>query len=64
MAVARPVRFLGAFSIILIIFLVYQLSQPTKTINLPIHHDGEKIEKMERDPLLDRMLSHFLDYVP
>lgn len=55
MAVARPVRFLGALSIVLIFFLLFQYFRNPPTLSPPgfnIRH-GEKIEDMERDPLLD-----------
>lgn len=53
MAVARPVRFLGALSIVLVFFLLYQLTRPVAPITPP-NRNGETIENMERDPLLDR----------
>ena len=54
MAVARPVRFLGALSVILVFFLIYQLWQPATPITVPNHRDGDTIERMEKDPLLER----------
>lgn len=62
MAIARPVRVLGALSIVLVIFLLYTvLKTPTKLT--PIGDEttkvGGTIDDMQRDPLLDRML--FLD---
>lgn len=54
MAVARPVRFLGALSILLVFFLIYQLTRPAAPIPVPPKPNGETIENMERDPLLDR----------
>jgi hypothetical protein len=58
MAVARPVRFLGALSIVLVLFLLYQLWQPATTLVPPSHHDGDTIEHMESDPLLERMFPY------
>lgn len=57
MAVARPVRFLGAVSVILVFVLIYQYLRPVPTISVPgaVVGNGEKIDNMERDPLLDRM---------
>jgi mannosyltransferase len=52
MAVARPVRFLGALSIVLVFFLIYQLTRPVTPITLP-SRNGDTIDNMERDPLLD-----------
>ena len=55
MAVARPVRFLGAISIFLVFFVIYQLTRPAVPIPVPTKpNDGDTIENMERDPLLDR----------
>lgn len=56
MAVARPVRFLGALSVILVFFLIYQYLRPVPSISVPgaASGNGEKIADMERDPLLDR----------
>lgn len=55
MAVARPVRFLGAVSIVLILFLIYQTYQPAAPLQIPTH-DAERINNWEKDPLLDREL--------
>lgn len=57
MAVARPVRYLGAGCVVLAFFLIFQFLRPTPTISPPhvVVGNGEKIETMERDPLLDRM---------
>lgn len=55
MAVNRPVRFLGALSIVLVFFLIYQLTRTVPPIEVPdSKNNGETIENMERDPLLDR----------
>jgi hypothetical protein len=57
MAVARPVRFLGALSVVLFFFLVFQYLRPTPRLAPPageVVGNGEKIDDMERDPLLDR----------
>lgn len=59
MAVARPVRFLGALSIVLVFFLIYQLTRPTTPIAVPDKKNGDTIENMERDPLLDRTLPYY-----
>jgi hypothetical protein len=59
MAVARLVRFLGALCVVLVFFLLFQLWQPTGSAGLspPSRKDGDKIEHMENDPLLDREFS-------
>ena len=54
MAVARPLRFLGALTIALFFFLVYLFLKPPPTIERPQGQNGEIIQNMERDPLLDR----------
>jgi hypothetical protein len=54
MAVARPLRFLGAATIVLFFFLAYLFIRPPPTIAKPGGQNGEIIENMERDPLLDR----------
>ena len=56
MAVARPVRFLGALSIVLVLFLIFQLTRQPAPISPPASegYDGGKIEKMDEDPLLSR----------
>lgn len=67
MAIARPVRVLGALSIVLVIFLLYTvLKTPTKLT--PIGDQtttkvGDTIDDMQRDPLLDRMLFLDLDQI-
>ncbi|KAK5276380.1 putative mannosyltransferase ktr4, partial [Exophiala xenobiotica] len=57
MAVARPVRFLGALSVVLLFFLIYQYLRPTPSLTPPnagpVEGNGAKIDNMERDPLLD-----------
>ena len=59
MAVARPVRFLGAISVVLFIFLIYQFFRSPLSLHAPRQQDaglnGDKIESMDRDPLLDRV---------
>jgi hypothetical protein len=57
MAVARPVRLLGALSIALFFFLVFALFRSPPTLHTPGGQNGETISNMERDPLLDRMFS-------
>ena len=65
MAIARPVRVLGALSIVLVIFLLYTvLKSPTRIT--PIGDQttvkvGDTIDDMQRDPLLDGTLSENLD---
>ena len=54
MAVARPLRFLGALTVALFFFLVYVFLKPPPVIEKPGGQNGEIIENMERDPLLDR----------
>ena len=58
MAVARPLRFFGALSVILVFFLVYQVVKPVEPIAPPTPKDGGKIDKWDKDPLLDRMCSN------
>jgi hypothetical protein len=48
MAVARPIRMLGAVGILLCLFLVFHLNQT------PSAFGGKLINGMKRDPLLDR----------
>ena len=57
MAIAKPVRFLGALSVILVFFVIYQYSRPVPTIEPPgtVVGNGDKIENWEQDPLLERM---------
>ena len=58
MVVARPVRFLIAVSAGLVLFLFYKLLNPAPPLHVPVEGwNGEKIETMDRDPLLDRMSS-------
>lgn len=53
MAVARPLRLLGAVTILLILVLIFQFSgSPT---GFPGR--GKLASGMKKDPLLDRMLS-------
>jgi mannosyltransferase len=48
MAIARPIRMLGAACILLCLFLVFQLHQSPSS-------DGSKlIHGMKKDPLVDR----------
>ena len=55
MAVARPVRYLGIACSFLVVFLLYTLLRPSPPLLAPGEgQHGEKIDKMERDPLLDR----------
>ena len=65
MAIARPVRVLGALSIVLVIFLLYTvLKTPTKLTPIgdqTATKGGDRIDDMQRDPLLDRMLVSNLD---
>ncbi|RMZ89857.1 hypothetical protein DV736_g2930, partial [Chaetothyriales sp. CBS 134916] len=53
MAVARPVRFLGIVSILLAIFVIYQLGSSRAPLTPPARQDGAKIEQMRSDPLLE-----------
>lgn len=56
MVVARPVRVLIGVSAGLVLFLFYKLLNPAPPLHVPVDGwNGEKIETMERDPLLDRM---------
>ena len=57
MAIAKPVRYLGALSVVLVFFVVYQYLRPIRNIDAPgvVVGNGDKIESWERDPLLDRM---------
>jgi hypothetical protein len=57
MAVAKPVRLLGALSVALFFFLVFTFLRKPPPIHTPETQgpNGEIIPKMERDPLLDRM---------
>jgi hypothetical protein len=62
MVVARPVRLLIAVSAGLVLFLFYKLLNPAPPLHVPVDGwNGEKIEAMERDPLLDRKVyrEHF-----
>ena len=62
MAVARPVRYLGIACFFLIIILLYTFLRPAPPVLTPGEgqHAETKLEKMERDPLLDRGYSqHF-----
>jgi hypothetical protein len=61
MAVARPLRFLGAVTIVLFFFLAYLFIRPPPTIVKPGGQNGEIIENMERDPLLDREAINYLE---
>jgi hypothetical protein len=56
MAIAKPVRYLGAVSVVLVFFVLYQYLQPVPTIQPPgvVTGNGDKIDNWERDPLLDR----------
>lgn len=50
MAIARPIRMLGAAGILLCLFLVFQLNQNGNSYTSRLVHG------MSKDPLLDRML--------
>ena len=54
MALARPVRALGLATFCLLIFLCFQLLKNPPQLAIPGGY-GDKIENMDRDPLLDRM---------
>ena len=54
MVVARPVRVLIAVSAGLVLFLFYKLLNQAPPLHVPVDGwNGEKIDAMERDPLLD-----------
>lgn len=54
MAIARPLRLLGAACIVLFIYVAFQVSQSPKPIAVP-QGNGEKLEDgMKKDPLIDR----------
>lgn len=57
MAIAKPVRFLGALSVLLVIFVIYQYLRPVPSITPPgvVVGNGDKIENWEQDPLLEGM---------
>lgn len=57
MGLSRPVRALGLASFCLFLFVAYQLLRETP--KLSVHPVGEKIEKWDQDPLLDRRLSNY-----
>jgi mannosyltransferase len=48
MAIARPIRMLGAVCILLCLFLVFQLHQS------PIEEGSKLTHGMQKDPLVDR----------
>lgn len=51
MAVARPIRMLGAASIVICLFLIFQLNKgPTPLIG----RQGHRLNGMKSDPLLER----------
>jgi hypothetical protein len=56
MAIAKPVRYLGALSVVLVFFIVYQYLRPVPTIQAPgaVVGNGDKIDNWEQDPLLER----------
>ena len=56
MAIAKPVRYLGALSVVLIFFVLYQYLRPVPTIQAPstVVGNGDKVENWEEDPLLER----------
>jgi len=51
MAIARPIRMLGAVCILLCLFLVFQLRQDSFGSTSKLRHG------MTRDPLLDRVFA-------
>ena len=57
MAIAKPVRYLGALSVVLVFFVIYQYLRPIPTISTPgaVVGNGNKVENWERDPLLEGM---------
>lgn len=55
MAVARPIRMLGAASIILCLFLIFQLNKGPTTL---LGSQG-KLSSMKADPLLQRTFGPF-----
>lgn len=59
MAVARPLRLLGALSCVVFVYLLFQMTRTPKIV-APVStggSNGEKIDDFTRDPLLDRTLS-------
>jgi mannosyltransferase len=55
MAVARPIRLLGAVGILMVLVLIFRLSKDST----PFVSDGGKlVNGMKHDPLLDRMYFH------
>lgn len=61
MALARPLRFLGVLTVALFFFLVYLFLKPPPVLEKPGGQNGEIIESMERDPLLDRMSIQYFE---
>jgi hypothetical protein len=57
MAIAKPVRYLGALSVCLLFFILYEYLRPIPTIQAPgaVVGNGDKIESWDQDPLLQRM---------
>jgi mannosyltransferase len=60
MAVARPIRLLGAFTILLVLILVFQFSRTSTPF---IGKGGRLTDGMKKDPLLDRMILVFSHFV-
>lgn len=56
MAIARPIRLLGALGILLVISVIFYVSHPTQSL---ISIGSRLTDGMKRDPLLDRTLMHF-----
>jgi hypothetical protein len=56
MAIARPIRLLGAVTILAVLLVLYKMSySPVSTVPLAPGVDTNKItDGMKRDPLLDR----------
>ncbi len=61
MAIAKPVRFMGALSVVLVFFVIYQYLRPVPTIQPPgvVTGNGDKIENWEQDPLLECMTAAY-----
>lgn len=52
MAIARPIRLLGALSILLVIVTIFYVSHPAQSL---ISVGSRLKDGMKKDPLLDRM---------
>lgn len=58
MAIARPIRLLGAVGILGVLLVLYRLSQTSQIPSIIAPTDTDKItDGMKRDPLLDREYS-------